>query len=97
TSTVFVAVGASSTQWNGQPLPLDLGVIGMPQCRAFVSPDVLTLAAAANGTAELAVAIPTTAGLLGGVAYAQALVPDAGINAFGGTVSQGLRVTIGAR
>ena len=36
-SLALVLFGASNTSWSGGPLPLDLGVIGAPQCFLRVS------------------------------------------------------------
>lgn len=52
-------VGFSDQGWNGIPLPMKLGVIGLGNCQWLVSPDVLDDShASATGTGGYGYAIP---------------------------------------
>jgi len=74
---------------------IDLGVIGAPGCPAHVSPDLLTLVTGAAGAASYSLAIPATSSLAGFELHTQAMVFEAGINAFGGVVSDAATATLG--
>lgn len=84
--------GSNTTNANGlgtYALPFDLGVIGMPGCLQRVSADVLLVVPAAGGQAQWSLPIANVPGLLGLVFHVQALVLDAGVNAFGATMTNG--------
>lgn len=74
---------------------IDLAVIGAPGCPARVTPDLLTLVTGAAGSASYTLAIPVTASLAGAELHTQAIVFEAGINAFGGVVSDAATATLG--
>ncbi|MGE3174620.1 MAG: sorbosone dehydrogenase family protein [Planctomycetota bacterium] len=71
------------------PLPLDLAVVGMPGCAGWIEPDRLELLAGAGGLAPWSLPIPLDPALSGFAIFAQALVADAGANAFGAVVTNG--------
>ncbi len=75
-----VYLGASRTLYNGLPLPLNLGVIGMgPSCLLCVSPDVsLPFATNVGGAGGVALTLPTSTALIDSHLYTQAAVVDLG-------------------
>ncbi len=77
------------------PLPLELGVIGMPGCSQRVSTDVVVALAASGGSAPWVLPIPPSPLLTGFTFHVQALVPDAGVNAFGATTSDAGTAIVG--
>jgi hypothetical protein len=93
----FVAAGLSRTSWNGVPLPLPLGFVGMTGCQLLVSGDVLlpTTVSGANATTELA--IPPQLALLGAQFFLQGFVFEPGANPMHLINTRGLECTIGSR
>lgn len=91
----IIAWGGSSTNWNGAPLPLDLGIIGMPNCMLRVSPEAPVGGINFGGIMLMGLAIPSGANWLGTQFFAQGLAFDPGVNAFGATLSNALAMTIG--
>lgn len=92
----IVATGFSRTTWLGQPLPFDAGVLGMPGCSLFASPDQIDVIGASNGTGTMFLSIPGDPYFLGVPFYQQGFsfeVP--GFNAFGGVLSNATRAVIG--
>lgn len=78
------------------PLPSSLGSLGMPGCTQFVSGDAAFLLQVLSGRATWAMAIPPSTNLSGVVFYLQAVVPDAGTNPLGGTVSGAGMAVVGS-
>ena len=75
-------------------VPLD--PIGMAGCRAFVAPANFLGFSGSNGSAEVAVAIPTTITLLGMTFANQAIVFDSSAgNTAGAVVSDAARAIVG--
>ena len=94
TALPFLGVlGFSDGSWNGLPLPLDLGVFGMPSCTLHGSVDQTTFL----GAATWSLGIPNATWLVGVQVWAQAMVLDPGSNALGALVTNGLRLRIGQR
>ncbi|MDO8364465.1 MAG: hypothetical protein Q7V88_16350, partial [Actinomycetota bacterium] len=60
------------------------------------SVDLMMFAAGIAGVAQLALSIPTNPSLVGVTFFAQALVPQPGVNAFGAVVSNAGRVVVGS-
>lgn len=90
-ATTFVAAGASNTAWQGNPLPLDLGSVGLPGCA--LQQDLLLgsgypTTAFGTGSARYALAIPLSYELVGFGFYLQAWNAS-------GQLSQGLAVVVG--
>jgi hypothetical protein len=90
-ATTFVAAGASNTAWQGNPLPLDLGSVGLPGCA--LQQDLLLgsgypTTAFGTGSARYSLALPLSYDLVGFRCYLQAW------NA-AGQLSQGLTVVVG--
>ncbi|HLU39064.1 MAG TPA: hypothetical protein VK081_06740, partial [Planctomycetota bacterium] len=73
-------LGASRTFFNGIPLPLNLGFLGMgASCRLCVSVDVsLAFATNSSGTATVNVPIPNNVALIQGSLFTQPAVVDIG-------------------
>jgi len=73
-------LGASRTTYNGLPLPLNLGFLGMgPTCLLCVSVDVsLSFATNASGVGSVVVNIPNDTALLQGRLYTQPAIVDVG-------------------
>jgi hypothetical protein len=66
--------GSSNEMWAGLPLPLDLGLIGMPGCLLQVSIDVTIPLINQGGWASLPLSIPYDYRLLGAPFFVQAFV-----------------------
>ncbi len=92
----IVATGFSDTTWNTLPLPLDMTTLGMPGCSLFMSPDLVNVIAAQNGTGQMLLAIPADPWFLGVIFFQQGFSFEApGFNAFGGVLSNAARARIG--
>lgn len=93
----IVVTGFSRTDWLGQPLPLDAGLLGIPGCSLFVAADQIDVIGAGGGTGAMALFIPTDPYFLGVNFYQQGFsfeVP--GFNPFGGVLSNAARAVIGS-
>lgn len=80
---------------NTQLGPIDLTGLGMPGCSGYVSPDFLALVTGSAGVASFSVPVPANPTLIGAEIHSQALVFEAGINAFGAIVSDAATATVG--
>jgi hypothetical protein len=58
-------VGGSESSWNGTPLPIDLGLVGIPGCLLRVSPDLQFSMSTNFGSATMPLPIPNQAPFLG--------------------------------
>ncbi len=87
----FLILGFSSTTWNGQQLPLDLGLFGFPGCPLLVSLDNSQLA-----LGPITASLPNQPVLYGYSLHAQAAVLE-GTSPQTLGVSARLDMTIGAR
>lgn len=92
TLTVGV-MGLSRTSTSGLPLPLDLGVLGMPSCLQFVSYDISEVLLGAGST-TWGLPIPSQPSLVSLSFFVQGLVLDPGVNAFGATVTNAGAATV---
>lgn len=90
-------VGVSNSSWNGAPLPLGLGLLGMPGCTLYT--DLVSVEVLGNngGVADWSLAIPGGPSLTGVEIYAQGFVLVAGWNAFGMVASNALRLQVGSK
>ena len=88
-------LGGSRQQWNGLPLPFDLGALGATGCN-LVAAGHIQLGAQADsaGQAEVALQIPDDVKLRGVGFYSQWLVFDPA-NPIGVVVSNGARAVVG--
>lgn len=73
---LVVALGLSITSWQGIPLPLDLGVIGLGGCDLLVAAENIQATLTAGGTAPLVVNIPNQVSLLNQAFFVQGLIVD---------------------
>jgi hypothetical protein len=90
-------LGLSNTTWAGGALPFPLSAVlatTSPSCQLLVSPDALVFLPAMGGVADLTIAIPANASLLGAQLHEQVTQFDA---AFVFSVSGGVSLTIGAK
>ncbi len=96
----LLVAGLSNTSWNGNPLPLNLGGIGVPACSLFVSPDfffgrLTSGTGAADGIATVSLPVPANPALAGGALYLQWYVYDPfPFFPIPGAMSQALQVVI---
>jgi hypothetical protein len=92
----LVLVGASSSSWQGIPLPFDLSPAGAPGCSLLASGQLFLSAPNFNGTGFLSLPIPTS--LIPGMQfYTQGMVIDLAGNALGLVFSNAASATIGVR
>jgi len=82
-SLPFGLIGSNNSTWNGQPLPVDLAVLGMPGCSAWIAPEVTFTLSNQNGSAAWGLAIPFAPPLLGTNFYTQGAVLAPGANQTG--------------
>lgn len=94
----FGLIGRSRTSFLGQPLPFDLGIIGMPGCQLLMSGDELTASLSnVSGRAPWTVRFPLDLRLIGTHYYLQAAVLDPTVNPLGVIVSNGGQAFIGMK
>lgn len=80
--------GHVDTNWNGQPLPWELGGLGAPGCVLRLQPDaLLAVLTDAAGATELALPLPADPALVGLTVLHQFATLDAAANALGLTLS----------
>ena len=91
----LMITGTSNTISTLGPLPVNLGVIGMPNCSLRVSLDFTTGLVGGGTSASFLLGIPSSTGLLGLQLYQQAFVFDPPLNPFGGAVSDAAIMQIG--
>lgn len=96
TAATLVFFGDTQS-WNGSLLPQSLDSYGLTGCAMHIGPDAFTVAPVANGIGRTTIPIPSTTSLAGVAFGSQAFVPDTGVNAFGGIVSNALRLVAGSR
>jgi hypothetical protein len=82
-----IAVGFSATQWGSQSLPMDLALLGMPNCTLYVRPDFLFYAPIGFGHAHFVSPVANSASLVGMEFWNQALVLDQPANPAGAVVA----------
>jgi hypothetical protein len=75
---VSVLLGTSNLTWGALPLPLDLGLIGLPGCSLYTSVELATGVPNNAGTATWSVPIPNDPSLRGLTFFDQVLVNAAG-------------------
>jgi hypothetical protein len=89
------AVGLGNTWWNGVPLPLPLGALGLPQCDLLVEPRWTALAPVhpvlGGVWAEFQLAVPDVPALYGVDLYTQAFALGPGSFA---AASRGVRAQV---
>lgn len=90
-----LAIGFSRALSAIGPLPVDLGLIGMPGCPLRVSFEATLTMAGAGTSASLAFGVPATPALVGTQLYTQALSLDPALNAFGFGLSDAAVLLVG--
>jgi hypothetical protein len=93
----FGLLGVSKTNWNGIPLPVDLGSIGMPGCTLFTSAELVATLSAPSGVATWTLPIPPEPAFVGSRLWQQAVVLDPGANVLGMSASNAGEAYIGVR
>jgi|694.fasta_scaffold48585_3 hypothetical protein len=94
-----LALGNSSQQWGGAPLPFDLGLIGIPGCQWRIAADVL-LALPTSGLpggrrrSSHPIAVPNNTQLLGLDVFAQWLLLEQGPSGLTGSATRAVRTTV---
>jgi hypothetical protein len=96
TTNNMPAIGVGVNFLSTTQLPgIDLGIVGMPGCRAYVNPD-LGSTVIGSPTAAYTFAIPSTPSLVNLQLFSQSLAIDTTLpNAFGAITSNGVALTIG--
>ena len=94
-----LSLGFSNQQWNGVPLPIDLGQFGLPTCHWRIAADITLWlpTAGLNGTrhhASYPLPIPPDIQLLGLDLYSQWLVIEPTTNGLTGSVTRAMRTTV---
>lgn len=95
-TTGALALGVSSTSWNGTPLPLVLGPI-MPGCALLTSIEEFRPLVLTQGTATEPLPIPVLPALVGRALHFQGVAADPGVNPAGLVLSAGARAWFGSR
>jgi hypothetical protein len=88
---VFLVMGFGNTGANG----IDLGFVGMPNCRQYVQPFTTVLAPVVSGLSSVPLTIPNNPIYQGTQVFAQSAPLTAGLNAAGILTSNGLCVKAG--
>lgn len=89
-------VGVSDTTWNGAPLPIDLGLVGIPGCLLRVAADLQFSMSTNFGSATLPLAIPNQTPFLGASFYLQHFALDStALNGAQVVTTNGARMRIG--
>ncbi|MBL8755297.1 MAG: PKD domain-containing protein [Planctomycetes bacterium] len=90
-----LALGFSRSLSAIGPLPVDLGLIGMPGCPLRVSFEATLTMLGAGNTASVVFPVPSTTALVGALVYSQALSFDPALNAFGFAISDAAAMLVG--
>lgn len=92
-----VTLGVSNSNWNGQPLPLDLTYLGLTGCSLQASIDsIWATRTTSAGMAQFRVPVPGQPSLVGATLYSQWLVADGRVNpAVGFATSEAARISLG--
>jgi hypothetical protein len=98
-ATALVLLGASSSNWGGMALPLDLGPFGAPGCSLLVSPDVVVVTTTSGtgpgtGAGNVSIPVPVDPALSGAILYAQGYVIDPGPLPIPGATTAGVSIFI---
>ncbi|MGE3172203.1 MAG: hypothetical protein AB7O97_06205 [Planctomycetota bacterium] len=89
-------LGFSDTVWLGLPLPIDLGIVGAPNCTNFTSADqFFFLALDGSGSGSWSLSIPADPFFLGVTFFQQGAILGA-LNPLGAYVTNAGRATIGS-
>lgn len=95
-AAVFLALGLSNQSFGGLALPLDLGVIGAPNCLVLNDHVVIVSGNAGfAGRHTIEVDFPASANMIGVSLYSQFLCVDAAANLLGLTTSNAYETVLG--
>jgi hypothetical protein len=90
TTLGLLFTGYSNSNWNGVPLPFDLGQLGAPGCSLLAAGhSINAVATDANGAGSTNLTVPNDNSLCSGQIYQQWIVVDAGANNLGFAFSNG--------
>ena len=78
-----ICLGFNKTSLGALPLPIDLGVIGMTNCKLYLDPAVNQGVALIGGVAKALYPIPNSKSLFGLAIYHQAFLIDSTANSLG--------------
>lgn len=90
-------LGVTILSLTPTPAPIDLTVIGMPTCFAYVSGGVNEVWTNPAATAQVPLAVPNTASLIGLPVGAQSLSANPPLTPLGFIASNGVLMTVGAQ
>ena len=93
-SLAALLLGGGNASWNGQTLPWDLNLLGMPGCFLTVSIDWSAPTGVGGGLATFPLPIPNNNTLVGQQVFAQWFSVANAANPFGAVTTQGGSVTI---
>jgi hypothetical protein len=85
----FFAAGLSNTASGGVPLPVDLGLLGMPGCPLLVDPMFLDLDVSGTAAVSHVYQLPNQSNLVGLLFYVQGFPIDGSANTMGIIASNG--------
>jgi hypothetical protein len=92
----FFMFGFDGSQWGGMPTPVDLQIIGAPNCLMWTSTDLsTTLPLDGSGTASFTLGVPSTPALSGARFYNQGAMIAPGTGSLGIVFSNAGRGVIG--
>ncbi len=95
-ATLAIAMfGFDAVAWNGSALPLNLAAAGAPNCLLRIDAVVLEPLVTAGNTGLFSIAFANNTALIGAQLFSQFLVYDPPANAFGWTISNSIRTTLG--
>ena len=93
---VYLGFGVSDQSWNGVPLPLSLGFVGMaPACQAWTAPVVFLRFVSSFGIVFVDLPVPADPSLIGGVFFNQVWMVDPQAPGGVGAVTDAQRAVVG--
>lgn len=91
-----VGFGFDNVDWDGNALPYNLAPLGAPGCLLRIDPNITAnVGATAAGVVNVPLTIPDDSSLIGRQLWSQFLVVDPPVNAWGVTLSNAVRTTVG--
>ena len=90
----MLLVGTSAKNWLGVPLPIALGVAGLPGCNLSVAPEVALLFVSGSGAAQAAWMVPNLPAFAGQPMFFQSMFKQVGLNPTGIGASRGYATRI---
>ncbi|MFO1032151.1 MAG: serine hydrolase [Planctomycetota bacterium] len=91
-----IGFGFDNVDWEGNPLPYNLAPEGAPGCFLRIDPSVTAnIVANSSGAVNVPFTFPNSTSLIGLQLWSQFLAVDPPVNAWGVTISNAVRTTIG--